>query len=82
MGYRVLVSGVDLLIDIEYFDKAPVLGKWCDSDWDSDGYIDIEYQVLGGSEFGYVLDSKELESFILKEGPNIQYEVLKMIGEV
>jgi len=40
------ISGIPCIIECVYFFKQPALGPDCDSDWDANGYTDIEFEVL------------------------------------
>jgi len=39
------VAGIPCLIDVEHVFVQPPLGPMCDSDWDANGYTDLEYTV-------------------------------------
>jgi len=40
------ISGIPCIVECVYFFKQPALGPNCDSDWDANGYTDIEFAVL------------------------------------
>lgn len=44
--YHFVLHGIAYEVDVTHFYEQEPLGRWCDSDWDAQGYTDIEYTVL------------------------------------
>jgi hypothetical protein len=40
------IAGIPCQIEVKRWYRQKPLGRDCDSDWDSDGYIDCEFDVL------------------------------------
>lgn len=39
------MAGIPCLIEVTYYHKQKPLGPMCDSDWDAEGYTEINFEV-------------------------------------
>lgn len=57
--YHFVLHGIDYEVDVTWFYEQKPLGRWCDSDWDAQGYAEIEYTVLRAYD---IIEEQDLTS--------------------
>lgn len=87
MTFEISIADYTLEIDVTHFFVQPPQTN-ADSDWDYQGYTEIEYQVLSGIgwdeelESDKVLTASDIESIVDKYDDEIQTMIVKHYKEL
>lgn len=76
--YHFVLHGVVYEVEVTHFFEQKPLGRWCDSDWDAQGYTEIEFTVLRAYDEIEEMDLTSCwEEFTLEE--KLEDKLIEMI---
>lgn len=86
MEYTISIDNLIITADVHAYVKVEPKGKWADSDWDCNGYEELDYTIervleLDEDMIPYDLSSKEIDKLMADEWfvKLVEKEILKII---